>query len=124
MGEFVQKTAFHLGDPGEFITTDDFIYRSDRAGVVAIGAGFVTDFASIPNVIPRWLFDPMKHARWSALPHDFLCRTSEDYVERVEADWVFHEAMVDEGVKRWRRNCMFAAVRTNSFRMKLIGRIR
>lgn len=124
MGEFIKECGFRLGNPGHFITTDDFIYRSDVSGTVSIPKGFPTDFASIPNWVPRWLFDPLRHARLSSLPHDFLCRYATTYKERVTADHVFYEAMGDEGVKQWRRVIMFSAVRANTWRMKVTGKLK
>jgi hypothetical protein len=131
VGTFVQKCKFDLGPPGYFITSGDFIYDSDHItqaisyaddeGLMVIKSGFKTDFASIPNITPRWLFDPMRHARLAALPHDFGCRMAQSYDERVTADHVFYEAMGDEGVKQWRRVIMFSAVRANTFRMKIMG---
>lgn len=122
MGKFVRQCDFKLGRPGHFITTSSFIYVSDIAGPIEIPAGFVTDFASIPNLVPRWLFDPMRHGRLSALPHDYLCRRASSYEERTEADMVFYEAMGDEGVRQWRRVTMYYAVRIASLKMKLVGK--
>ena len=122
MGEFIRIPKFSTGRPGHFITDSEGVYDSDRYGRIVVPADFETDFASIPNLVPRWLFDPMRHARWSALFHDFLCRDAETYDERVIADHVFYEAMSDEGVKRWRQVTMFSAVRLNTYRMKLMGK--
>ena len=124
MGKFIQDCNFELGPPGHFITVGNFIYQSDYKGIVTIKEGFKTDFASIPNTIPRWLFDPMRHARRAALPHDYLCRIAMSHKERVAADHVFYEAMGDEGVKQWRRVIMFSAVRMNTARMRIMGRWR
>jgi len=124
MGRFVKKCSFHLGPPGYFITSGDFVYQSFFYGTVTVPDKFKTDFASIPNLVPRWLFDPFRHARLSSLPHDFLCRFADNYEDRVKADHVFYEAMGDEGVKRWRQVTMFAAVRANTWRMKLVGKLK
>ena len=121
MGQFVQECGFKLGNPGHFLTIGEFVYHSDRYGNIIVPDGFSTDFASIPNWVPRWLFDPMRHARKSALPHDMLCRDALSFEDRVKADHVFYEAMGDEGVKQWRRAIMFSAVRLNTQRMKWMG---
>jgi hypothetical protein len=122
MGEIVKKTTFSLGNPGHFITDSEAIYHSDRHGRTTVPPNFSTDFASIPNWVPRWLFDPMRHARWSALFHDYRCRRMADtYEDRVIADHVFLECMHDEGIKPWRRWSMFSAVRANTYRLKIFG---
>lgn len=121
MGEFVLIPAVRIGKPGEFITEGDAIYESDTYGTILVPEGFVTDFASIPDWVPRRLFDPLDHARKSALFHDRLCRVASSYKERVMADHVFREAMKDEGVKPWRRFFMYQAVRNNTRWMRLRG---
>lgn len=124
MGELLQKSKFSLGKPGHFITDSISIYKSDKYGNITVPADFDTDFASIPNVVPRWLFDPLCHARWPALFHDYLCREAESYEERVIADHIFLECMEDVGLPKWRRYIMFSAVRLNTYRLKIIGKWR
>jgi hypothetical protein len=119
-GTFVQIPKFTIGRQGHFVTDSEAIYDSEKFGRIVVPPNFETDFASIPNWVPRWLFDPMRHARYSAVFHDYLCRTAESYKERVMADHVFLEAMGVEGVKRWRRASMFSAVRANTYRMRLM----
>jgi hypothetical protein len=122
MGTIVKKTTFSLGGPGKFITDSEAIYESDNYGTTTVPSGFSTDFASIPNWVPRWLFDPMRHARWSALFHDYRCHEATSFEERRIADHIFLECMVDEAVKPWRRWTMFSAVRLNTERMKIMGK--
>lgn len=119
MGVFIKIPEVDIGGPGEFITKDEAIYQSDKYGLVTIPPRFHTDFASIPEWVPRWLFDPMDHGRRAAIFHDYLCRTAMSYKERVIADHVFLEAMKDEG-EGWRRYAMFSAVRANTYRMRLM----
>lgn len=122
MGRILKKTTFSLGAPGRFITDSEAIYESDVYGKVVVEKEFSTDFASIPNWIPRWLFDPLRHGRWPALFHDDLCQKATTYKERVMADHVFFECMTDVGTKKWRKLAMFAAVRANTYRMRLMGK--
>lgn len=118
-GRFVKIPKFETGPPGYFITDSEAIYESFKHGEIYVPPKFITDFASIPNIVPRVFFDPMRHARHSALFHDRLCRISDSYQTRVFADHIFLEAMHVEGVKKWRRAAMFGAVRINTYRMKL-----
>lgn len=120
MGKITKKTSFSIGKPGEFITDSEAVYVSDSYNEVRVPAGFPTDFASIPHWVPRWLFDPMRHARWAALFHDYLCRQANSYKKRVAADHVFLECMTDQKVKSWRRYTMFSAVRANTYRMRIM----
>lgn len=125
MGQFLEKPQVELGRPGQFVTCGPTVYLSDIAGEVVVPKGFETDFASIPSAVPRRLFDPMRHGRWAAVVHDYLCRQAQTHTDRVQADKVFLEILLeDERLQRWRARCMYAAVRLNTFRMWLFGKWR
>ncbi len=75
---------------------------------LTVPAGFITDFASIPNplrgLIPQWgLYGK------AAVLHDYAYQTH--CMTRLEADNLFLEAMVVLDVPRWQRTIMWAAVR-------------
>lgn len=77
------------------------IYRSDTLGLIAVPAGFQTDFASVPRL-------PIIYEMWGdrahreAVIHDYLYRKdSIPVVDRAIADSVFKEAMKSTG-KPWR----------------------
>ena len=77
------------------------IYRSDTLGLIAVPAGFQTDFASVPRI-------PLIYEAWGdrahreAVIHDYLYRKdSIPVVDRSMADSVFKEAMKATG-KPWR----------------------
>lgn len=74
---------------------------------LAIHAGFVSDLASVPRLF--WPIVPPygKHLE-AAMLHDFLIRSGWP---RKKADREFRHAMCKAGVKPWRRNVMFWAVR-------------
>ena len=86
---------------------------------VYIPAGFETDLASVPRV-------PVVYLCWGdrahreAVLHDYLYRidsilwmyglpTSPD---KEEADWLFREAMIGQGVSWWIYHPMYLGVRT------------
>lgn len=87
--------------------------RDARGGdVIAVPAGFVTDFASVPwgfwNLEP-----PLGEAGRAAVVHDYLyvTRGLGGPYGRPEADAIFREALSDLGVPLWKRNLLWAAVR-------------
>jgi hypothetical protein len=77
--------------------------------VLAVPAGFVTDLASVPRVLPlaHALFGD--RARRAAALHDYLytvCRMPRD-----RCDALFHEAMLSSGIDRFSAFAMWAGVR-------------
>ncbi len=99
-----------------------FTYYWKRYGVkVSVPAGFVTDFASIPQPVS---FIISKLGRWNkpAVLHDwcyhgkvFDPQLSPPYNyyggTRKEADLLFLDAMIDLGVKKWKRTVLYRFVR-------------
>ncbi len=82
--------------------------------VVAVPAGFMTDFASIPRVL--WnLLPPTGTYGKAAVIHDFLYRTPFACT-RKEADQVLAEAMADLGVRWITRQIIYRAVRAGGRR--------
>lgn len=87
------------------------IYLDSMGRTWTVPAGYVTDYASVPSTpFATWLF--RDHAHMSAVFHDYLCT---DYYPKLmtwrEAADLFHEAMLVEGVSRWRAKAMYWAVR-------------
>lgn len=84
-------------------------YQSNAASdVIEVPAGFVTDFATVPRVpVAYLLFDG--YGDRAAVIHDFLYRNGK--FTRSICDQVFHEALLSDGVSRWRAAMMYAAVR-------------
>lgn len=87
--------------------------RDARGGeIVAVPAGFVTDFASVPwgfwNLEP-----PLGDAGKAAVVHDYLYATKGlgGRCSRAQADAIFREALADLGVSLWKRDLLWAAVR-------------
>ena len=76
-------------------------------GIILPG-DFKHDFASIPDIVPKWICDK-QDARLASMIHDFL------YTWRVEsrefADAVFLKVMEQNHVAAWRRTAMYNAVR-------------
>lgn len=82
---------------------EDFIYQSDKYGVIIIPKGSVTDFASVPRVPVLFLLTGSLAHRGAAI-HDFLYKThtihrpggaTED-ITRKQADEILLEcALID-----------------------------
>ena len=114
MAKFINIPSFNIGDRYHWILAGDLIYRSDLwPELIVPKKGFETDLASIPKWIPRWLFDPNGRHRAAAVVHDYLVRL-EDF-DRKLADLIFLEAMELLGVKKWRRQLMYMAVRIGAW---------
>lgn len=79
---------------------------------VAVPKGYVTDFASIPGWI-QWLIAPFGRHSEAAVVHDWLYTlgTKGDRKARKIADLTFRRALAIVGVKFFRRNLMYWAVR-------------
>lgn len=96
---------------------EDFIYEvgAEGSGVyVNVGAGFVTDFASIPRGL--WNLYPPVGGRYdkAAVIHDCLYQTQAlmgHPIDRGRADAIFREAMDVLGVGWWSRTVIYAGVR-------------
>lgn len=78
------------------------VFEDNRGKRWEVPSGYVTDFASVPYTpLMTWLF--RDHAHMSAILHDYLCT---DYYPKLmswrEATNIFYEAMLAEGVSKWR----------------------
>lgn len=107
LSELVTKRA-PGSDDRKAILAQPFVFESDKAGVITVPAGFVTDYASVPRLpLAYLLFGGV--ADEAAVIHDFLYSTGA--VSRKVADAVFLEAMQACNVKGWRRWPMWLGVR-------------
>jgi hypothetical protein len=96
------------GGRAQWLLRSDLHFASAALGPLTVPAGFRTDCASVPRVpFAYWLAGDTAHA--SAVLHDYLYR---DYpCTKAQADAVFLEAMHAEGVRWWRAQLMYRAVR-------------
>lgn len=67
---------------------------------IEVHAGFVTDLASVPQLL-RGLLDVNGRSRRAAVLHDFLY--TEQKLPRAECDAIFRKALLaeGEGISRW-----------------------
>ena len=89
----------------------EFVYCVGELGSndrVTVEIGFITDFASVPQVF--WsILPPDGQYTQAAVLHDWLYLKQTR--TRKEADKIFLEAMEVLGVAWWKRNIMYQAVR-------------
>jgi len=84
----------------EWIVAEDQTWRiGTTSTLIVVPAGFVTDYASIPQAL--WSFGLSPHGKYSqaAIVHDYLYWTQE--CTREQADNLMAIAMMEEGVN-WR----------------------
>lgn len=113
MARFIQTAALDIAPvSGSWITSRPIVYYSDIAQrAIAVRMFFETDLASIP-VLVRPLIPVNGQHRNAAVLHDFLYRNQPEWCTRLLADQIFLEAMAVLGEAKWRRNAMYAAVRS------------
>lgn len=107
-------------------------YWKAKGSIVEIPKGFVTDLASVPCLL-RPIFNPGGLCRYSAIVHDYLydclgwvatthnrdrsgelIRRASPLVKRYtrkEADEIFYEALLCEGMAKWKAALMYRGVR-------------
>jgi len=103
VGEYIRGTE-------KFRLVDDLNYQSDLLpGIITVPAGFVTDFASIPQCLWGYIAPTSPQIRDAAVVHDFLYTTKP--VTRLCADAILREAMKALGASIVERNVVYYAVR-------------
>jgi Protein of unknown function (DUF1353) len=101
----------------EQVTEDDWIlleplryYSAVLEREIAVPAGFITDYASVPRLpFIYWFTGGLAAA--PAVLHDWLYRTDSQDVSRAQADAVLAEAMGVRGYWKARSWFMWAGVR-------------
>ena len=108
MSKFITSLDVELVGEGRWRLLSPLIFQSELVGIIAVPAGFVTDFASVPRLPLAYLIaGDTAHA--AAVVHDYLYETGTG--TKADADRVFLEAMEAIGEDRWRRTLMYWAVR-------------
>lgn len=111
---FKSRVDVEVYQANEWVLTADVIWTSPRFGTITAPRGFVTDFASTPQLMHAlpW-FDPSREGRSAAVIHDYLyCShrhswtdVNQDHVyshaqSRAWCDHVLLEALQDGGMNR------------------------
>ena len=95
---------------------EPFVYITRYDLTIVVPAGFKTDFGSVPRLYATYaLFGNVGHE--AATVHDFCYRRPLDAdVSREVADEIFHDALLDSGVARWKARLMWLGVRIGGHR--------
>ena len=98
-----------------WVIQEQFVYHSELLGRrITVPHGFVTDLASVPKIVPRFIVDVATGKnRKAAIIHDPLCldEFKRKYgISQDQADLVFREALMVCGVKKWQANILYTAV--------------
>lgn len=109
MSAFLTDLDVRRIDDDRWVLTAPLVYRSVVAAqTITVPAGFGTDFASVPRVpLAYWLCGGIGER--AAVVHDYLYRSGS--LPREICDAVYREAMLIDGVARWRVYLMWAMVR-------------
>lgn len=107
---FLDPLVTEYLDGKNFRIVHEFDYHTDvgKLNVVRIPAGFITDFASIPQIFWNILPPTGKYGK-AAVVHDYLYRTW-GIATKAEADWVLLEAMKALGVGWLTRTIIYSGV--------------
>jgi hypothetical protein len=105
----VSITVTPLADGRSWVLySPDFAFMPEEGEEVAVPAGFITDFASVPRPL-WWLFAPWGRHGHAAVIHDWGYYKQDR--TRREYDRIFLDAMRTLGVGRLKRYAMWLAVR-------------
>jgi hypothetical protein len=111
------------------VTLSPVGWQSDTV-LVTIPAGFMSDGASVPQLL-WWFLPPWgDRSTFAALVHDYLLDRLQGFApggpvagaeDRARCDGQFLEALLTLGVPRWRALIAWAGVRAHSIRLGLFG---
>jgi hypothetical protein len=91
----------------EWLLMEELRYKGNK-DEFCVDAQFTTDFASVPRIF--WnLIPPVGKYSKAAVIHDWLYVNKT--VSRKDADGIFRRIMRENGVPKWKRYVMWAAVR-------------
>jgi hypothetical protein len=101
----------HRKERDYFMVERPFLVILSNHDILIVPKGFTTDLASIPDWA-RSIIHVMDSHMPAAVVHDYLYR-SKDGKERGRkfADKLFLRIMKEMGVKKWKRDVMYTAVR-------------
>ena len=81
----------------------------DKILEITVPAGFDTDLASIPKLVPKWIISKVDAHLEAAIVHDWLYRTGR-YSKEI-SDLIFLAGMEAAGVNKFTRTSMYKAVK-------------
>jgi len=112
MSSFTNELKVKPTEDGKmWILLEDFEYYLgdlDSGVSIKVPAGFVTDFASVPQFL-WWILPPFGKYTKPAVLHDYLYRKTK--FNREICDGIFLEAMEVMNVPVWQRLLLYLGVR-------------
>lgn len=113
MSSFTSQAELEILDDFKFKLLSSFEFHVGEypsEDIISVPAGFITDLASVPKIL--WSILP-PHGKWakSAIIHDYLYSTANNFKTRAESDKVFLEGMKVLEVPFVKRIAMYIAVR-------------
>ncbi|EQM70952.1 DUF1353 domain-containing protein [Pseudomonas tohonis] len=92
-------------------TTMPLPYMTQDDRLVVVPTGYRTDLASVPRL--AWRIVPRDHAqaRRPAVVHDYIYTSQTHRFTKEEADRIFQQALIEEGMNRALAWLMWCAVR-------------
>lgn len=112
LGSFLDPLDIQYIDGIKWELTTGFSYQPSTGPEITVPSGFITDFASIPQIF--WNILPPTGPEYgkAAVIHDFLYSGGmKGQFTRAQADQTFADAMKVLGVPAWKRVVMYDAVR-------------
>ena len=91
-------------------------YSSERYGaVITVPSGFISDLASVPDIIPPFLVNDSGKITYAAIVHDYLYATKGGKLDftKGESDLMFRDIMIERGMPRWRAYLAWLGVTLN-----------
>lgn len=118
----VNEAAFRENG-GTYHLLEDLVYDSERFNAtIVVPAGFISDLASVPDIIPPVLVNDSGKITYAAIVHDFLYATegaANVKLTKAQADRIFLDIMLERGMKKWRAYIAYLGVRLNLYRAYL-----
>ena len=109
---FVTRLILSVFNVDEWVVESPLVWYSLTDGRREVPTGFITDLASIPPPL-RVVLDVNGKSRKGAVLHDWLY--CSQILPRVEADKLFYDALVSEGMSRALANVYWLGVRAGGW---------
>lgn len=108
--ESALELRHHAGqEPWEVIRP--LFYRTADGRLIVVRVGYRSDLASVPRLAWRIVPRDHVHARRPAVVHDYTYTDLTHRFTKAEADQIFYEALLEEGMHKPLAWLMWCAVR-------------
>ena len=101
------------GSLGDFLLEKDLMYQDSAMRLWITPKGFVSDLSSFPWFVR--MFTPVTILSKSPWLHDYLYRQQPEGVTRKQADLLYRDGAVDEGMSKSHANRLYAGLRVGGW---------